>query len=123
MSIHFVHYWIKQGQIAARQIDVRGPWWIPINAKRPELPIRSRYIHTSCRHADYTSRSLVAPLLHQHVEFSTVLIDRSPQQIRLIARRHGHFVQMPCAAQLAPLSRTARIWCRTSRTSNGSFRT
>jgi len=27
VSIHFVHYWIKQGVISARQIDGRGPWW------------------------------------------------------------------------------------------------
>ncbi|WP_341314746.1 recombinase family protein [Paraburkholderia sp. IMGN_8] len=34
VSIHFVHYWIKQGKIAARQIDGRGPWWITINAQQ-----------------------------------------------------------------------------------------
>lgn len=34
VSIHFVHYWIKQGTIAARQIDGRGPWWITINAQK-----------------------------------------------------------------------------------------
>ena len=28
VSIHFVHYWIKQGVITARQIDDHGPWWI-----------------------------------------------------------------------------------------------
>ncbi len=31
-----------------------------------------------------------------------MLVDRSPQQIRLAAQRHEHFVQMPCATRLAP---------------------
>jgi hypothetical protein len=31
-----------------------------------------------------------------------MLVDRSPQQIRLAAQRHEHLVQMPCAAWLAP---------------------
>jgi hypothetical protein len=31
-----------------------------------------------------------------------MLVDRSPQQIRLAAQRHKHLVQMPCAARLAP---------------------
>jgi hypothetical protein len=47
-------------------------------------------------------RSLVAPLLHQHVEFGTMLVDRSPSQIWLAAQRHEHVVQMPCTARLAP---------------------
>ena len=34
VSIHFVHYWIKQGEITAHQIDGRGPWWITINAQQ-----------------------------------------------------------------------------------------
>jgi hypothetical protein len=42
------------------------------------------------------------PLLHQHVEFGTMLVDCSPQQIRLAAQRHKHLVPMPCAARLAP---------------------
>jgi hypothetical protein len=31
-----------------------------------------------------------------------VLVDRSPQQIRLTAQRHEHLVQMPYVARLAP---------------------
>jgi hypothetical protein len=31
-----------------------------------------------------------------------MLVDRSPQQIRLAAQRHEHLVQMPCAAWLGP---------------------
>jgi hypothetical protein len=34
VSIHFVHYWIRQGKIAARQIDRRGPWWVTIDAQQ-----------------------------------------------------------------------------------------
>jgi hypothetical protein len=30
VSIHFVHYWIQQGLIQARQNDDRGPWWITL---------------------------------------------------------------------------------------------
>lgn len=30
VSIHFVHYWIKQGLIQARQNDDHGPWWITL---------------------------------------------------------------------------------------------
>ena len=30
VAIHFVHYWIKQGVIPARQFDRRGPWWITL---------------------------------------------------------------------------------------------
>jgi hypothetical protein len=41
-----------------------------------------------------------APLLHQHVEFDTMFVDGSPQQIRLAAQRHEHLVQMPGAARL-----------------------
>jgi hypothetical protein len=48
------------------------------------------------------TRSLVATLLHQHVEFGTMPVDRAPQQLRLAAQRHEHLVQMPCAARLAP---------------------
>jgi hypothetical protein len=35
---------------------------------------------------------LVATLLHQHIEFGAVLVDRPPQQIRLTAQRHEHLV-------------------------------
>ncbi|CAD6562201.1 hypothetical protein LMG28727_07683 [Paraburkholderia kirstenboschensis] len=44
---------------------------------------------------------LVAALLKQDVEFNAVLIDCTPQQPRLAAQRHLHFVEMPCAARLA----------------------
>jgi hypothetical protein len=40
--------------------------------------------------------------LHQHIELSTVLVDRSPQQIRLTAQCHEHLVQMPYAARPGP---------------------
>ena len=30
VSICFVHYWIQQGVIQARQANDRGPWWITI---------------------------------------------------------------------------------------------
>ena len=30
VSIHFVHYWIQQGLIQARQVDDNGPWWITL---------------------------------------------------------------------------------------------
>jgi len=39
---------------------------------------------------------VVATLLKQDIEIGAVLIDGSPQQIRLAAQRHEHFVQMPC---------------------------
>ncbi|NML35496.1 hypothetical protein HHL14_32375 [Paraburkholderia sp. G-4-1-8] len=42
--------------------------------------------------------------LHEHVEFCTMLVDRSPQQIRLAVQPHEHLVQMPCAAWFAPRS-------------------
>lgn len=43
VSIHFVHYWIKQGEIKARQIDARGPWWISLTEhQRCNLHIRVR---------------------------------------------------------------------------------
>jgi len=44
---------------------------------------------------------LVATLLQQDIEFGTVLINCLPQQIRLAAQGHKHFVQMPCGAGLA----------------------
>jgi hypothetical protein len=31
VSIYFVHYWIKQGVINARQIDGHGSWWITLS--------------------------------------------------------------------------------------------
>ncbi len=34
VSIHFVHYWIQQGLIQARQNDDRGPWWITLTAEQ-----------------------------------------------------------------------------------------
>jgi hypothetical protein len=48
--------------------------------------------------------SLIATLLQQDIEFGAVLIDCSPQQIRLAAQRHKHLVQMPCGAGLATRS-------------------
>jgi hypothetical protein len=47
-------------------------------------------------------RGLIAPLSHEHVESGTMLVDRSPQQIRLAAQRHEHLIQMPRAARFAP---------------------
>jgi hypothetical protein len=40
--------------------------------------------------------------LHQHIEFGTMLVDCSPQQIRPAAQRHEHLVQMPSAARPGP---------------------
>jgi hypothetical protein len=40
--------------------------------------------------------------LHQHIELGTVLVDCSPQQIRLAAQRHEHLVQMTYAARPGP---------------------
>lgn len=37
-------------------------------------------------------RSPVATLLHQHIKFGAVLVDRSPQRIRLTAQRHEHLI-------------------------------
>ena len=34
VSIYFVHYWIQQGVINARQIGDRGPWWITVSAQQ-----------------------------------------------------------------------------------------
>jgi len=39
---------------------------------------------------------LVAVLLQQDVEFGTVLINGTPQQVRLTAKRHKHLVKVPC---------------------------
>jgi len=36
VSIHYVHYWIKQGVIPARQLDGRGPWWIRLNDEQEQ---------------------------------------------------------------------------------------
>jgi hypothetical protein len=41
VSIHFVHYWIKQGVINARQIDGHGPWWIT-SSDEQERGLRDR---------------------------------------------------------------------------------
>jgi DNA invertase Pin-like site-specific DNA recombinase len=41
LSIHYVHYWIKQGVIEARQVDGRGPWWIKLD-ERQEQQLRDR---------------------------------------------------------------------------------
>jgi hypothetical protein len=49
-------------------------------------------------------RSFVATLLQQDIELSAVLIHCSPQQRRLAAQRHEHFVQMPRGAGLATRS-------------------
>jgi hypothetical protein len=43
--------------------------------------------------------SLIATLLKQNIKLGAVLIDRSPQQIRLVAQRHEDIVQMPCASR------------------------
>jgi hypothetical protein len=54
VSIHFVHYWIKQGVISARQIVGNGPWWITINAQqRRDLRDRIRNSgHFKDRHCE-----------------------------------------------------------------------
>jgi DNA invertase Pin-like site-specific DNA recombinase len=54
VSIHFVHYWIQQDVISARQIDGRGPWWITINAQqRSDLGDRIRKSgHFKNRHCE-----------------------------------------------------------------------
>ena len=36
VSIHFVHYWIQQGVIPARQITNHGPWWITISEQEEQ---------------------------------------------------------------------------------------
>ena len=50
---------------------------------------------------------LVATLLQQDIEFGTVLINRSPQQIRLAAQRNKHFVEVLGRARLATRSLNA----------------
>jgi DNA invertase Pin-like site-specific DNA recombinase len=54
VSIHFVHYWIKQGVINARQIDGHGPWWITVSdEQRRDLHDRIRNSgHFKNRHCD-----------------------------------------------------------------------
>lgn len=54
VSIHFVHYWIKQGVISARQIDGRGSWWITItDPQRRDLRDRIRNSgHFKNRHCE-----------------------------------------------------------------------
>ena len=54
VSIYFVHYWIKQGVINARQIDGRGPWWITLNEQqRRDLHHRVRNSgHIQVRHCN-----------------------------------------------------------------------
>ena len=47
LSIHYVHYWIKQGVIEARQLDGRGPWWIKLNDQQ-EQQLRDR-VRTSAQ--------------------------------------------------------------------------
>lgn len=47
---------------------------------------------------------LVATLLQQDIEFGTVLINCTPQQIRLAAQRNKHFVEMPGGTRLATRS-------------------
>jgi excisionase family DNA binding protein len=34
VSIHYVHYWLRQGAIKARQVDGRGPWRIKLDDKQ-----------------------------------------------------------------------------------------
>lgn len=54
VSIHFVHYWINQGVINARQIDGHGPWWITVSdEQRRDLHDRIRNSgHFKHRHCD-----------------------------------------------------------------------
>jgi hypothetical protein len=56
---------------------------------------------------------LIATLLKQNIKLGVVLIDGSPQQIRLVAQRYKDLVQMPCGAGLATRSldamREARV--------------
>jgi len=47
---------------------------------------------------------LVATLLQQNIELDAMLIDCSPQQIRLAAQRNEHFVKVPSRARLATRS-------------------
>lgn len=63
----------------------------------PRHRVRSQ--HTSKK---ALGRGLVAPLLYQHVEFCAMLVDGTPQQIRLAAQRHEHLVNVPRVAWLAP---------------------
>lgn len=44
---------------------------------------------------------LIAPLLHQDIQFGAVLFDRTPQQKRLASQRDEHFVEVPRATGLA----------------------
>jgi hypothetical protein len=46
-------------------------------------------------------RGLVAPLLHQDVEFGAMLVDRTPQQVGFAAQRNEHLVKVPRAARIA----------------------
>ena len=41
VSIHFVHYWIQQGLIHARQANDGGPWWISLTGEQ-ELQLHYR---------------------------------------------------------------------------------
>jgi hypothetical protein len=54
VSIYFVHYWINQGVINARQIDGHGPWWITVSdEQRRDLQDRIRHSgHFKNRHCD-----------------------------------------------------------------------
>jgi len=45
--------------------------------------------------------AFVAPLLHQHVEFGTMLVDRTPQQVRFATKRDEHLVEVPRGTRLA----------------------
>ena len=36
VSIHYVHYWLKQDVIKARQLDGRGPWWIKLDDQQEQ---------------------------------------------------------------------------------------
>src|SRR5882757_5822569 len=44
---------------------------------------------------------LVAPLLHQDVEFGAMLVDRTPQQVRFATQSDEHLVEVPRATRLA----------------------
>ena len=53
VSIHFVHYWIKQGVINARQIGGHGSWWITVSDEQ------RRDLHDQIRNSGHLqSRSL-----------------------------------------------------------------
>jgi DNA invertase Pin-like site-specific DNA recombinase len=56
VSIHFVHYWIKQGVINARQIDGHGPWWIT-STDEQERGLRDRIRNSGHFKGHYSQNS------------------------------------------------------------------